>query len=94
MLKKTTIYIEENELNGLKTLSVVRNKSITELVRLGVKQICKSAGQEEIKAIEMLNKIRKNTRKKGYSSKEIMQLAVKAQRKARNERKKKKNRRS
>ncbi len=94
MLKKTTIYIEENELNALKTLSVVRNKSITELVRLGVRQICKSAGQEEIKAIEMLNKIRKNTRKKGYSSKEIMQLAVKAQREARNERKKKKNRRS
>lgn len=88
MMRKTTIYIEENELNALKALSVTQNKSVTELIRLGVKKVCKSASREEIKIMEILNQIRKNSKRKGYSGKEIMRLAVKAQREVRNERKK------
>ena len=64
-MRKTTIYIEENELNALKALSVTQNKSVTELIRLGVKKVCKSASQEEIKIMEILNQIRKNSKKKG-----------------------------
>lgn len=92
MMRKTTIYIEENELNTLKALSVAQNKSVTELIRLGVKKVCKSASREETKIMEMLGKIRKNSKKRGYSGKEVMQLATKAQREVRNERKKKKTR--
>ena len=92
MLRKTTIYIEENELNVLKALSVTQNKSVTELIRLGVKRVCKSASREEMKIMEILDKIRKNSKRSGYSGKEIMRLAVKAQREVRNEHKKKKTR--
>ena len=92
MLKKTTIYIEQNELDALKTLSVVQNKPVAELIRLGVKKVCKSASQEELKIMNMISKIKKNTKKNGYSSKAIMNLAVKAQREVRSERKKKTSR--
>ena len=69
MLKKTTVYIEESELNTLKILSFIQNKSVAELIRVGVKQVCKSIPREEMKALGMLTKIRKNAKKKGYSSK-------------------------
>ena len=83
MLKKTTVYIEESELNTLKVLSFIQNKSVTELIRVGVKQVCKSIPREEVKTLGMLTKIRKNTTKKGYSSKDIMNMAIKAQREVR-----------
>ena len=94
MLKKTTIYIEENELNTLKTLSLIQNKSMTELIRLGVQKVCRSVSREEKKALEMLTKIRQNTKRQGYSGERIMTLAIRAQREVRNERKKKASRRS
>ena len=93
MLRKTTVYIEENELDTLKTLSLIQNKSVAELIRVGVQQVCKSASREEIKALDVLTKIRQNTKKKGYSSKAIMNMALKAQREVRSERKKKNIRR-
>ena len=93
MLKKTTIYIEENELNTLKSLSLIQNKSMTELIRLGVQKVFQSVSREEKKALEMLTKIRQNTREQGYSGKKIMTLAIRAQREVRNERKKKASRR-
>ena len=89
MLKKTTIYIEESELNTLKALSLIQNKSMAELIRFGVKLVCKSTSREEMKVLDVLTKIRKNTKKKGYSSKAIMNIVIKAQREIRNERKKK-----
>ena len=91
MMRKTTIYIEENELNTLKALSITQNKSVTDLISLGVKQVCQSVSKEEKKIMEMLNKIRENTKKRGYSGKEVMQLAVKAQREVRHELKKRKS---
>lgn len=94
MLKKTTIYIEESELNTLKTLSLIQNKSMTELIRLGVKKVYQSVSREEKKALEMLTKIRQNIKKQGYSGEKIMTLAIRAQREVRNERKKKTSRRS
>ena len=92
MLKKTTIYIEETELNTLKSLSLIQNKPMAELIRLGVQKICQSVSHEEKKALKMLAKIRRNTKKQGYSGKKIMTLAVRAQRELRNERKKKASR--
>ena len=56
-------------------------------------KIRQSVSHEEKKALEMLNKIRKNTKSKGYSGKKIMTLATRAQREVRNERKKKASRR-
>ena len=93
MLRKTTIYIEEDELDTLKTLSLIQNKSVAELIRVGVQKVCKSISREEMKALDVLTKIRQNTKKKGYSSKAIMNMALKAQREVRSERKKKKTRR-
>lgn len=90
MLRKTTIYIEEGELDTLKTLSLIQNKSVTELIRFGVQKVCKSISKEEMKALDVLTKIRQNTKKKGYSSKAIMNMAIKAQREVRSEHKKKK----
>lgn len=92
MLKKTTIYIEEGELDTLKALSLIKNKSVAELIRFGVKKVCKSASHEERKVLKILSGIRQNTRKKAYSSKRIMSLAIKAQKEIRDERKKKKAR--
>ena len=93
MLRKTTIYIEEDELDTLKTLSLIQNKSVAELIRVGVQKVCKSISREEMKALNVLTKIRQNTKKKGYSSKAIMNMALKAQREVRSERKKKKTHR-
>lgn len=93
MLRKTTVYIEEDELDTLKTLSLIQNKSVAELIRVGVQKVCKSISREEMKALDVLTKIRQNTKKKGYSSKAIMNMALKAQREVRSERKKKNTRR-
>ena len=94
MLKKTTIYIEETELNTLKSLSLIQNKSMTELIRLGVQKVCQSVSHEEKKALEMLAKIRKHTKKQGYSGEKIITLSVRAQREVRNEYKKRTSHRS
>ena len=93
MLRKTTVYIEEDELDTLKTLSLIQNKSVAELIRVGIQKVCKSISREEMKALDVLTKIRQNTKKKGYSSKAIMNMALKAQREVRSERKKKNIRR-
>ena len=93
MLRKTTIYIEEGELDTLKALSLIQNKSVAELIRSGVQQICKSVSREEMKVLDSLTKIRQNIKRKGYSSRSIMNIALKAQREVRSERKKKKSRR-
>ena len=78
MMRKTTIYIAENELNTLKTLSITQNKSVTDLIRLGVQQVCQSASKEEKKIMKMLNKIRKNTKKRGYSGKRDHAISCKS----------------
>ena len=94
MLKKTTIYIEKNKLDVLKALSIVQNKPVAELIRMGVNKLCQSASKEEIKVMKMIAKIKQNTKKAGYSSSQMMNLAVKAQREIRSEYRKKSTRRS
>ena len=69
-----------------------RKKTLTELIRLGVQKVCQSVSREEKKALEMLAKIRKHTKKQDYSKEKIITLAVKAQREVRSERKKKASR--
>ena len=92
MLKKTTIYIEEKELKALKILSIARNKSVAELVRAGVNKVCKSLSSEERKIMDLLYDVRKNAKKRGYTTNKIMNLAIKAQKEVRRERKQKSNR--
>ena len=94
MLKKTTIYIEETELNTLKSLSLIQNKPMAELIRIGVQKVCQSISHEEKKILERITKIQRHVKKQSYSGRKIMALAVKAQREVRNERKKKASRRS
>ena len=91
MLKKTTVYIEEGELDTLKSLSLIQNKSVAELIRCSIKKVCQSVSLEEKKALKTLSKIRKNSKRKAYSSQQIMTMAVKAQREIRSESKKQKS---
>ena len=92
MLKKTTVYIEEEELDTLKILSLIQNKSVAELIRFSIKKVCQSASLEEKKALKILSNIRKNSKRKTYSSQQIMTMAIKAQREIRRESTKKKAR--
>ena len=94
MLKKTTIYIEETELNTLKSLSLIQNKPMAELIRIGVQKVCQSISREEKETLEKIAKIRRHAKKQAYSGRKIMTLAVRAQREVRNERKKKTSRHS
>ena len=47
----------------------------------------------EVKTLNLLTKIRQSIKKRGYSSKEIMNMVIKAQREVRSERKSEKPRR-
>jgi len=93
MLKKTTIYIEDSDLELLKRLSFLQNTSTTDLIRLGIREVLsKSISAQDKKALDALEEITKDVRKSGISNKEIMEEAVKAQREVRRERQKNRRR--
>ncbi len=52
MLKKTTIYLEETELEKLKALSFVMNTSMTDLIRKGVQGLYDSISTEQRNALK------------------------------------------
>lgn len=85
MLKKTTIYIEEAELQTLKMLSLIQNKSVTELIRRGIKEVCEAISPDEMKALESLVKIKQDMEKSGRTDQEITNTALNTQRKIRSE---------
>ncbi len=88
MLKKTTIYLEDTEIETLKRISFMQNTSMTDLIRKGVQQVCDSISKDEIKALEAIVELRAATKKKGMTSKQIMTEALAAQKEVRRERKK------
>ena len=54
MLKKTTIYLEEAELEKLKALSFVLNTSMTDLIRKGVQGLYETIPIEQRNALKNL----------------------------------------
>ncbi len=75
MLKKTTIYIEEEELEKLKTLSFVLNTSMTDLIRKGVQSLYDSLPIEQRNALKNLA-----TAKSGFSEGKSKKVALKSKR--------------
>ena len=49
MLKKTTVYLEESEIEVLKRLSFVHNTSMTEMIRKGIQHLRESVSDDEMK---------------------------------------------
>jgi hypothetical protein len=84
-MKKTTIYLEDNELEILKQKAFILNTSVAEIIRRSVKALCKLSNDEE-KAVKLLAKIRVSA-----SDKSIDEELIKLQREVRNEKKIKSN---
>lgn len=58
MLKKTTIYLEEEELKKLKALSFILNTSMTDLIRKGVQSLYDSMPKEQSNALKSLSSVK------------------------------------
>lgn len=58
MLKKTTIYLEEGELQKLKALSFIMNTSMTDLIRKGVQSLYDSMPKEQNNALKSLSSVK------------------------------------
>lgn len=75
MLKKTTIYLDEKDLEKLKALSFVLNTSMTDLIRKGVQSLHDSISMQQRKTLENLA-----TAKSGFSDKKSKKVALKSKR--------------
>lgn len=72
MLKKTTIYLEEVELEKLKTLSFVLNTTVTDLIRKGIQKLYESLPKEQSEALKTLA-----SAKSGFSEGKTKKTATK-----------------
>lgn len=69
MLKKTTIYLEEAELEKLKKISFLLDISMADLIRKAIDLLHKSMSKDEINAIKALSKINIGSKIKTKGSK-------------------------
>jgi len=84
MLKRTTIYLEETEVETLKRISFIQSVSMAELIRRGVQELCKSFSKEQKDALATLAEIKGDAK---LTSKAAMSAALKTQKEVRRERK-------
>jgi hypothetical protein len=87
MLKRTTVYLEESEVETLKKISFIQSVSMAELIRRGVQELCKSFSQEQRDALSALAEIKADVKFAAITPKAAMNAALKAQKEARRERK-------
>ncbi|MBI3555780.1 MAG: hypothetical protein HY074_05925 [Deltaproteobacteria bacterium] len=87
MLKRTTVYLEETEVETLKKISFIQSVSMAELIRRGIQELCKTFSKEQKEALSALGDIKDGAKKAGITSKTAMSAALKAQKEARRERK-------
>ena len=87
MLKRTTIYLEENEVETLKKISFIQSVSMAELIRRGVQELVRSFSKEQREALTTLAEIKAEAKTSGITSKSAMTAALKTQREVRRERK-------
>jgi hypothetical protein len=57
MLKKTTVYLSDNEILLLKKKATLQNKTVAEVIRLSIRQACQPQTKEEKKIWDSLDKI-------------------------------------
>jgi hypothetical protein len=57
MLKKTTVYLSDEELILLKKKATIQNKTVSEVIRLSIRQSCKPTSKEERQVWNSLDKI-------------------------------------
>ncbi len=57
MLKKTTVYLSDDDIYLLKKKAAIQNKTVAEVIRLSIQKACKPASKDEAKAWEALDKI-------------------------------------
>ncbi len=91
MLKRTTVYLEESEIETLKNISYINRVSMAELIRKGVQEICKNYSKEQKEALSILTEIKTDASKAGITPRMAMKTALKVQREARRERKTSRN---
>ena len=58
-MKKTTIYLKEEELSQLKKKAFLTNKSIAEIIRLGIHLVTQPSSEKEEKALKTLEAIKR-----------------------------------
>lgn len=84
MLKRTTVYLEDTEVETLKKISFIQSVSMAELIRRGVQELCKSFSKEQKEALATLAEIRADA---NVTSQSAMKSALKTQKEVRRERK-------
>jgi len=84
MLKRTTVYLEDTEVETLKRISFIQSVSMAELIRRGVQEICKTFSKEQKDALATLAEIKADAK---VTSKAAMNAALKTQKEVRRERK-------
>lgn len=57
-MKKTTIYLKEDEFSLLRKKAFLTNQSLSELIRKGIRLICKPSSKKEEKMLKTLGDIR------------------------------------
>lgn len=84
MLKRTTVYLEDTEVETLKRISFIQSVSMAELIRRGVQELCKTFSKEQKGALAILAEIKADAK---VTSKAAMDAALKTQKEVRRERK-------
>lgn len=84
MLKRTTVYLEDTEVETLKRISFIQSVSMAELIRRGVQELCKTFSKEQKDALATLAEIKADAK---VTSKASMTAALKTQKEVRRERK-------
>jgi hypothetical protein len=84
MLKRTTVYLEDTEVETLKRISFIQSVSMAELIRRGVQELCKTFSKEQKDALATLAEIKADAK---VTSKAAMNAALKTQKEVRRERK-------
>jgi hypothetical protein len=84
MLKRTTVYLEDTEVQTLKRISFIQSVSMAELIRRGVQELCKTFSKEQKDALATLAEIKADAK---VTPKAAMNAALKTQKEVRRERK-------
>ena len=89
-MRKTTIYLEDNELERLKQRAFLLNTSVANLIRKVIRSLITPTSSKEEKALKALDEIRKEFT--DVNPKSLMNDVIEAQRDIRNAKKTKSRR--
>ena len=90
-MKKTTIYLDDNEYKSLRNRAFIEEVSVAELLRRGARLVCSNVTPKEHKAMHALERIRKNISERGVKEEVLNKEVIEAQRFVRKQSRKKTN---